>query len=626
MSLLVANHVTITARLGERSVPAIEDLSFSLSPGRILGLVGESGAGKSMIAKSIAQLMPPGFAITRGTLSFAGEDLAAMDPSRRRNLLGRDIAFIPQEPLSALNPVRSIGAQFDEHLARIGVVGRRARRDRAVELLASVHLPQPRSLLVGYPHEFSGGMCQRVLIAMAFASRPRLIIADEPTTALDVTTQSRIIGLISEMQERSATALIFVSHDLRLAAQICDEVVVLYAGRIVERGPAASVFTTTRHPYTRSLLLANPPMRGADRAVLVMPGQMPSLTEAADLPGCVFAPRCTVASADCRTATPTAADSRHGTACHHPNRVAAIASGSEPARTSATALRPVLVVTDLTKIFTRSGGWIGSGMSIVAVKNLSFSLGVGEFLGVVGESGSGKSTLARLLVGLETPTSGNIELAGLNLTSGNAAVRKHRVANIQMVFQDPQSALNPRHRVSEIVTQALEAADRRPSSAVRLARAEELLLEMRLAKDVAHRFPTQLSGGQRQRINIARALCSLPKVLVADEIVSGLDVSVQAQLLELLLSLRDRHGFSMVLISHDLSVVRHVCERVLVMHQGAVVEAGPTREVLDNPSHPYTRALLASVPPDDPTASWAIRAKRAAAEDTAETMSGELPA
>ncbi len=275
MGLLVADRITVTARIRERIIPAIESLSFSLPPGRILGLVGESGAGKSMIAKSIAQLMPPGFAIRSGSMSFDGENIAAMDPQRRRGLLGREIAFIPQDPLSALNPVRSIGAQFDEHLTRIGVKGRLRCRERSIELLESVHLPRPQTLLANYPHELSGGMCQRVLIALAFASHPRLVIADEPTTALDVTTQGRIIGLITEMQERNDTALIFITHDLRLAAQICDEVVVLYAGRIVERGPAPSVFAATRHPYTRSLLLANPPMRGPDRALLVMPGQMP---------------------------------------------------------------------------------------------------------------------------------------------------------------------------------------------------------------------------------------------------------------------------------------------------------------------------------------------------------------
>lgn len=615
MSLLVADRVTISARIRERIVPAIENLGFSLPPGRILGLVGESGAGKSMIAKSIAQLMPPGFAIRSGSLSFDGENIVAMNPNRRRSLLGREIAFIPQEPLSALNPVRSIGVQFDEHLTRIGVRGWRDRRARSIELLESVHLPRPETLLTNYPHELSGGMCQRVLIAMAFASRPRLVIADEPTTALDVTTQSRIIELISEMQERNDTALLFVTHDLRLAAQICDEVVVLYAGRIVERGPSSSVFAATRHPYTRSLLLANPPMRGADRALLVMPGQMPSLSEAADLTGCVFAPRCGVASADCHSASMPiiAADDVHGTACLHPGRVSAVAAAPEPARRPAWSASAVLVVDDLVKTYVSRNGLLAKAVKIEAVKKLSLELAVGEFLGVVGESGSGKSTLARLLVGLDAPTSGRIRLAGVDVTAADVAVRKHRVAAIQMVFQDPQSALNPRRRVFEIVSQALEVAEPPPSRAERFDRAQELLLEMRLPKEVALRFPAELSGGQRQRVNIARALCCLPKVLVADEIVSGLDVSVQAQLLELLLSLRDKHGFSMILISHDLSVVRHVCERVMVMRQGDVVEAGPTRQVLDHPTQPYTRALLAAVPPEDPTVAWAGRTGRASA-------------
>jgi peptide/nickel transport system ATP-binding protein len=613
VSLLIADRVTITARIRDRIVPAIESLSFSLPPGRILGLVGESGAGKSMIAKSIAQLLPPGFAVSSGSLSFDGKNIAAMDASRRRSLLGRDIAFIPQEPLSALNPVRSIGSQFDEHLIRIGVKGGRRRRERSIELLESVHLPRAQTLLAHYPHELSGGMCQRVLIALAFASHPRLVIADEPTTALDVTTQGRIIQLITEMQQRNDTGLVFITHDLRLAAQVCDEVVVLYAGRTVERGPTSSVFVATRHPYTRSLLLANPPLRGPDRALLVMPGQMPSLVEAADLPGCVFAPRCAVASADCRAGSMPVIEAAeaHATACLHPDRIPRIAAGPELARRPAGAQSAILTVNGLAKTYARRHGLLAKMARVEAVKSLSLELAEGEFLGVVGESGSGKSTLARLLVGLDAPTSGRVVLTGFDVTTPDAAARKRRLAAIQMVFQDPQSALNPRRQVFEIVTQALEAIHPAPGRAERLARAEELLLDMRLPRDVAQRYPAELSGGQRQRVNIARALCCLPKVLVADEIVSGLDVSVQAQLLELLLSLREKRGFSMILISHDLSVVRHVCERLMVMRQGSVVEAGRTRKVLDNPSHPYTKALLAAVPPEDPAVGWAARIGRA---------------
>jgi peptide/nickel transport system ATP-binding protein len=261
-------------------------------------------------------------------------------------------------------------------------------------------------------------------------------------------------------------------------------------------------------------------------------------------------------------------------------------------------------VENLAKTYFRRAGLMAPPIKVEAVKKLSFEVAAGEFLGIVGESGSGKSTVARLIVGLERPTFGRIMLGGTDVTAGGRAVRRHRVRSVQMVFQDPQSALNPRRQIFEIVTQALEAANPVPRRAARLARAEELLLDMRLGRELASRYPLQLSGGQRQRVNIARALCCLPKVLVADEIVSGLDVSVQAQLLELLLGLRDKHGFSIILISHDLSVVRHVCERVMVMHQGDVVETGPTTEVFGNPSHPYTRALLAAVPPDDPQAGW----------------------
>jgi peptide/nickel transport system ATP-binding protein len=608
MSLLVADHLSLAAKIDGHTVEVVRDLSFSLAPGRVLGLVGESGAGKTMVGRMISQLLPPGFAVSAGSLTFDGIDLVRLDRERRRQLLGRDIAFVPQEPLTALNPVVTVGAQFGEHLKRLGVGGRGARRARAFELLEAVHLPRPLALLDLYPHQLSGGMCQRVLIAMAFASRPRLVVADEPTTALDVTIQAHIVRLIAEMRSLFNTALIFVTHDLRLAAQICDEIVVLYAGRVAERGPARKVFALPSHPYTRALQLANPAMSGTRRAIFAIPDQMPGLTALAAIPGCVFERRCPVATGACTVAPPPlrSVATDHVAACIHIDRIGSIVPAIvlDPPAGAAWERLPILTVTGLGKRYRQGGGAFAKPTAIDAVKDVSFALRTHEFVGVVGESGSGKSTLAKLLVGLEKPTTGRIEIDGRDVTEGGAGARAHRVKGIQMVFQDPQSALNPRRRVFEIVTQILEAATPEVPKEARLERAAELLADIGLAPDTAARFPSQLSGGQRQRVNIARALCALPKVLVADEIVSGLDVSVQAQLLELLVRLRAEHGFAMLLISHDLSVVRHLCDRVMVMHRGIVVESGATEEVFAEPNHPYTRLLIGSVPPDDPAVRW----------------------
>jgi dipeptide transport system ATP-binding protein len=617
MSLLVADGLTVSAMLGGQRVDVVRDLSFTLAPGQVLGLVGESGAGKSMIGRAIAQLLPEGFAVSAGNLRIEGQDLLRMEPERRRQLLGRDIAFVPQEPLTALNPVRSVGSQFAEHLSRIGVRGGRAQRARAIELLEAVHLPRPATLLKGYPHQLSGGMCQRVLIAMAFASRPKLVVADEPTTALDVTIQARIVRLIAEMQASYDTALIFITHDLRLAAQLCDEIVVLYAGRVAERGPARKVLAAPSHPYTRALQLANPAMTGPERPIFAIPDQMPGLAALATIRGCVFRSRCPISMEACarNEIAMTAIADDHVAACLHVDRTAAIMPPEAASdRPGTTAPGPtILKVQGLGKQYRQSEGLFGAASILDAVKDVSFELQAHEFVGVVGESGSGKTTLAKLLLGLERATAGTIAIDGVDVTAGGHEVRAHRIKGIQMVFQDSQSALNPRRRIFEIATQILEAADPGMKRQDRMARAADLLADIGLPPDTAMRFPAQLSGGQRQRVNIARALCALPKVLVADEIVSGLDVSVQAQLLDLLARLRAEHGFAMLLISHDLSVVRHLCERVMVMHRGVVVESGPARAVFAHPSHPYTRALIEAVPPDDPLAPWPALMSDAAA-------------
>jgi len=612
MLALQAKELVVGTRIDGAMVPAIRALSFALEPGKILGLVGESGAGKSMVGRAIAQLLPAGFAITSGSLLFEGDDLLQMPPDARRALLGRAIAFIPQAPMTSLNPVQTIGALFDEHLTRLGEGRRSARQDRAVAMLTAARLPRAAKLLTQYPHQLSGGMCQRVLIALAFSSNPRLVIADEPTTALDVTTHPPILRLIADMQREHGTAVIFITHDLRLAAQLCDQVTVMYAGRAVESGPARAVLATPAHPYTRCLQLANPSMRAEPRALYVMPDQMPSLRQLRYLAGCHFAPRCPLMTDECRRGEPpdVAVAPDHRVACIRARATQAVAAPGGDLAAASAAERPLLQVEDLRKHYDVGGGLLAGARSVVAaVKQASFSIAANEFVALVGESGSGKSTVAKMLVGLEPPSGGKISLDGEDLTAPSARASALRATRLQMVFQDPQSALNPRRRVASIVTQAMEAGTRHADWDARWVRTRELLAEVGLAADFGTRLPGQLSGGQRQRINIARALCSLPKVLIADEIVSGLDVSIQAQLLNLLARLRAELGFAMLFISHDLSVVRHLCSRVLVMYGGEIVEQGPVEKVFADPQHPHTRALIASVPPDDPQAKWPALAR-----------------
>ena len=600
--------LTISARVDGTLVPAIRSLSFDLAPAKILGLVGESGAGKTMVGRAIAQLLPRGFAVTAGALHFDGENLLAMEPARRRALLGRDIAFIPQAPMTALNPVKTIGSQFDEHLARLGARGRKERREHALAMLAAARLPNGQDLLRQYPHQLSGGMCQRVLIASAFATNPRLVIADEPTTALDVTMHAPILRLIADMQREHRTAVIFITHDLRLAAQLCDDVIVMYAGRAVESGPARTVLSRPAHPYTRCLQLANPPISAPRRALYVMPDQMPSLGQLHTMAGCHFAPRCPLATGECQSNQPSKMliAPGHTAVCTRTNSTPSIATTQHAFTIPETAERPVLHVNNLEKIYTLHRGIFGATQTIAAVKGASFQILANEFVALVGESGSGKSTVAKMLVGLEQPSNGRILFNGEDLTDPSARNTERRAATIQMVFQDPQSALNPRRRVAAIVTQAMEAGSRHATWDERLKRTKELLAEVGMVPELASRLPGQLSGGQRQRVNIARALCNVPKLLIADEIVSGLDVSIQAQLLNLLARLRVELGFSMLFISHDLSVVRHLCSRVLVMYRGEIVEQGSIDKVFANPQHPHTKALLSSVPPDEPEAAWSM--------------------
>lgn len=610
MSVLSFNNVTVTARLGERSVEVLRDLTFELGRDDIIGLVGESGAGKSMIGRVVSGLLPENFSVSSGDIRFDGKNLQSLGKAERRALLGRQIAFIPQEPLSALNPVRTIGAQFGEHLQHLDIA-RPRRRALMIERLQQVQLRNAEEALLRYPHELSGGQCQRVLIAMAFAGEPMLVIADEPTTALDAVTQMRIVRLIAEQQAAHHTALLFITHDLRLAAHVCRNVGVMYAGDMVEYGPAAAVLKAPSHSYTKSLLAAMPDLTGPRRVLPALSDHMPGIASFSDLPGCRFAPRCSVRDSSCaneRMPPREIADAHWVRCAERCSAGGSVVAGAllEAPHPGKGGGNPAVAFSNVRLSYRSSRGFLGLRRAwFDAVKSATFSVRDGEILGIVGESGSGKTSIGRLIAGLEQASAGTISIDGEDHVRDGRIIHLTR-RDTQLIFQDPQSALNPRRSVFRLLTQALEAGAGYKPEKERRPFAELLLKDVGLPPDCLDRFPSQLSGGQRQRVNIGRALGANPKLVVADEIVSGLDVSVQAHVLNCLLDLNRRHGLTIVFISHDLAVVRYLCSRVLLMCGGEIVEEGETEAVFGHPSHPYTKALLEAVPPESADRSWPL--------------------
>ncbi|WP_019936653.1 ABC transporter ATP-binding protein [Bordetella sp. FB-8] len=511
---------------GDRPL-AVDSVSFGLHPGSTLCIVGESGSGKSMIANAVMGLLPrPAVAPVAGEILFDGQDLLRFDEEAMRALRGRRIGMIFQEPMTALNPVMRIGAQlaevFDAHLALPAAEKRR----RIVQALVDVGLPDPRQLIDSYPFRLSGGQRQRVMIACALLLEPRLLIADEPTTALDVTTQAQILKLIRDLQRRHGTAVLFITHDFGVVSEIADQVLVMQMGSKVEAGPAAQVLRQPRHAYTRRLLAAIP-------------------------------------SDDLRQ--PPAQRESHR----------------------------ALQVQALNKTYTSGGGLFRKGRRVLAADNVDIDLRRGETLGLVGESGSGKSTVGRCLVGLTPYDNGRILFQGQSMLPG-PRFRAMARGKIQMVFQDPYASLNPRHRIGAAIAAGPIAQGMAPQEA--RARALRLLVQVGLGAEAAERYPHEFSGGQRQRIGIARALAMEPELLVADEPVSALDVSVQAQVLELFAQVREEFKLSMVFITHDLRVAGQMCDHIAVMQRGRVVEYGPTAQVLGDPRHAYTRSLIDAIP------------------------------
>jgi peptide/nickel transport system ATP-binding protein len=608
------------------AVHAVDGVSFTVDRGELLGLVGESGCGKTMTALSIMRLLPGGGRITGGQVVLGDVDLTTLSERDIRAVRGRRIGMVFQDPMTSLNPTIPIGRQVAEPLRLHTDLSGRALTDRVVEMLGLVGLPQASRRLTAYPHELSGGQRQRVMIARALVCDPELLIADEPTTALDVTIQQQILELIDDLRTRLGMAVILVTHDLGVIAGRADRVAVMYAGRIVETTETHRLFGNPRHPYTEALFEALPEnAAGTGEPLYSIPGMPPDLV---DPPvGCRFAARCRYAVARCRTEPPPlrgevaghdyacffpvgSAESGPITSLAHARRAVVTSSSDRPVGTT------LLSVTNLVKDFPVTAGAVLRRHvgAVSAVADVSFSVAGGETFGLVGESGCGKTTIGRLVVGMERPDAGTIWIDGTNVATLRGTARRAHQRDTHLIFQDAYAALNPRMRVGAIVGEPL-AIHGIGNRASRTARVRELLAEVGLPGGAMQRYPHEFSGGQRQRIGLARALALQPKLIVADEPVSALDVSIQAQILNLMRDLQERHGLTYVFISHDLSVVRYLSTTIGVMYLGKMVEIGPAGAVYAQPHHPYTRGLIDTIPVADP---WAQRVSD-------DGVRGELP-
>jgi len=588
------------------TVRAVEGFSLQVSPGEIVALVGESGSGKSVSAHSIMRLLPRTGRIPRGRIMFEGRDLLALPEEQMRDVRGREIAMIFQEPMTSLNPVLPIGLQIIEPLQfHLGMTAQQANA-RAAELLRLVGISDPEQRLKQYPHQFSGGMRQRVMIAIGLACNPKLIIADEPTTALDVTIQAQILELMKSLSRDLGIALIIITHNLGIVARYAHRVVVMYSGRVVEQGDADAMFHRPRHPYTMGLLRSVPRLdRPRTGQLETIEGLPPSAAD--QLPGCRFAPRCPFHLPACDTPPPLAPTDTGGlSACIRMQDIAAgklawkRADAATWSDTPEETQQPVISVRGLTKHFPVKTGLLARTHQVRAVEDVNFAVGPGETLGLVGESGCGKSTVGRLILRLENPTMGSIEFGGRNLADMSRAELKAMRRKIQAVFQDPYSSLNPRMTTGQIIAEPLKVYGISSSDAAARERVTSLLSEVGLRPETAERYPHQLSGGQRQRVGIARALAIEPEFIVCDEAVSALDVSIQGQIVNLLESLQRKRGLSYLFIAHDLAVVRHISSRIVVMYLGRVMETADRDELCERPLHPYTKLLLDAAPIPDP--------------------------
>jgi peptide/nickel transport system ATP-binding protein len=585
--LLEVQHLSIDFVGRERRVHAVKDVSLTLDAGECLAIVGESGSGKSSTARALIGLAGPTAEVRAEQLAFEGRDLNNLSQAKWREFRGARIGFVLQDALSSLDPLRRIGNEVSEPLVVHTSLSKGERRRRVESLLSDVGIPEPRVRARQFPHELSGGLRQRALIASAIAAEPSVVIADEPTTALDVTVQAQVLDLLA--QKRSAgTAVLLISHDLTVVSRLADRIAVMYAGLIVEEGPAAEILTRPLHPYTSDLLAAAPNLENT--GVLLTNARAGALAPPATGPGCPYVSRCPLADEHCRAELPPLAAHRDSVSvrCWHADDAcerAVTVQAAEP------IIGDVLVqVEGISKRFRSPGGtWLQ------AVDNVSFELRAGEALGVVGESGSGKSTTAQIVLAMLTPDSGEVTLDHQSWSSLKERERRVRRPHMQVIYQDPLSSFDPRFTVQRIVGEALGRPGRR-GAVVNHERIIELLAQVGLDESILLRRGGDLSGGQRQRVAIARALAPRPEIIVCDEPVSSLDVSIQAQILDLFTRLRLELGVSLLFISHDLGVIHQVCDRVIVMKDGRVVEEGDVRSVFSNPQHLYTKTLLSALP------------------------------
>ncbi|MGI3165560.1 dipeptide ABC transporter ATP-binding protein [Pseudooceanicola sp. 200-1SW] len=589
-----------------REIPAVMDFSVSVRPGEAVGLVGESGCGKSTVALGVMQDLGVNGRVVGGSIKFKGRDLAEMSDAELRHIRGNEIAMIYQEPMASLNPAMRIGKQLMEVPMIHEGISESEARARALQVIEDVKLPDPERILKAFPHQLSGGQQQRIVIAMALMSKPALLILDEPTTALDVTVEAAIVELVKDLGKKYGTSMLFISHNLGLVLETCDRLCVMYSGEAVERGSIEDVFDQMRHPYTQALFRSIP-LPGADktsRPLVAIPGNFPLPHERP--PGCNFGPRCDYFEAgrcdaqDIRMA-PVKGDERHETRCLRQDEIdwdAPVVAAQQNAKPEPG--RTVLKMENLKKYYEVAASALFKGGEKKVVKaneTLSFEARESETLAIVGESGCGKSTFAKVLMGLETATEGRILLDNREIQGTPIEARDTKtVADVQMVFQNPFDTLNPSMTVGRQIMRALEVFGVGASEAERRERMLTLLDLVKLPREFAERMPRQLSGGQKQRVGIARAFAGDARIVVADEPVSALDVSVQAAVTDLLMEIQREQKTTLLFISHDLSIVRYLSDRVMVMYLGHVVELGTTEEVFAPPYHPYTEALLSAVP------------------------------
>lgn len=584
-------------RTEEGTVKAVDDLSFSLKPGRTLGLVGESGSGKSVTSLSILRLLPDvGSNIAGGTISFLGRDLVSLPIADMRKIRGRDISMIFQEPGTSLNPVYRVGAQVMEAMLLHQNITKVEARERTIQLFREVGIPDPERRVDSYPHEMSGGQKQRVMIAMALSCNPKLLIADEPTTALDVTIQKQILDLIRKLRDERQMAVLFITHDLGVMAEIADDVAVMYRGKLVEHAPVLDIFRNPQHPYTKGLLACRPRLDSTRRRLPTVADYMQTTT---DTSGTL-----TITEKPLSPQRLQEIEGRGRGRRLHPASVLKVighpfVAGEHAAGTECVAEgeAPLLRVENLKVYYPIKSGWLRRVTGHVkAVDGISFDVYRGQTLGLVGESGCGKTTAGRSILRLLPITEGTVSFAGTNWSTLSGSTLRRERRKMQIIFQDPYSSLNPRLTVEEMLTEAMAVHHLGANGNDRRERAAALLEEVGLLAEHLRRYPHEFSGGQRQRLGIARALAVEPEFIICDESVSALDVSVQAQVLNLLKDLQERRGLTYIFISHDLSVVKFMADMMAVMNAGKIVEFGPSDRIYANPQNDYTKRLISSIP------------------------------